>query len=407
MSQFRYKAACGDGSVIDGILTGLDREDVVQQLRSLGQIPIRIDETSVAAPAKASSRSRWKRRGKISDQHIADVTRELATLLRAGMPLDRALTTLIALAGDDPMRDTLSDVVSSVKKGETFADALAKHEAIFSGMYVSLVRAGEIGGALEATLERLADHMDAQIETRSALKSALIYPALLVVVAVISLLILLGYVVPQFTEMFDSVGQVLPLSTRITIAIGEFLQSWGWTLILAAAGTALVIQHQLRQRSSAHKWHKRLLALPMIGPIVLKSETGRFARTLAMLLQNGLPMLRALSIVRETMTNLVLADAVAEITDRLKQGQSLAELMHRSAVFPSFAVQMIRVGEESGTLPEILSNVAVAYDRDTRVTIKRTLTLLEPLLILVLGAVIAGVILSILVAILGINELVI
>jgi len=407
MSQFRYKAACSDGSVIDGILTGLDRDDIVQQLRALGQIPIRIDETGIQSAAKTSPSNRRRRRGKISDQHVADMTRELATLLRAGMPLDRALSTLIELAGDDPMRDNLSDVVSSVKKGETFADALAQHESVFGSMYVSLVRAGEISGALETTLERLADHIDAQIETRSALKSALIYPALLVVVAVISLLILLGYVVPQFTEMFDSVGQVLPLSTRITIAIGEFLQSYGWILILAAAGAALLIQHQLRQRSSAHKWHKCLLDLPMIGPIVLKSETGRFARTLAMLLQNGLPMLRALSIVRETMTNLVLADAVAEITDRLKQGQSLAELMHRSQVFPNFAVQMIRVGEESGTLPEILSNVAVAYDRDTRVTIKRTLTLLEPLLILVLGAIIAGVILSILVAILGINELVI
>jgi general secretion pathway protein F len=220
-------------------------------------------------------------------------------------------------------------------------------------------------------------------------------------------MILLGYVVPQFTEMFDSVGQVLPLSTRITIAIGDFLQSYGWLLILACAAGLALIQRQLQHAQTARVWHGRLLKLPLIGPIVLKSETGRFARTLAMLLQNGIPMLRALSIVGETMTNLTLAAAVSDVADRLKQGQSLAELLHRSEVFPQFAVQMIRVGEESGTLPEILGNVAVAYERDTRVTIKRALTLLEPLLILVLGAIIAGVILSILVAILGINELVI
>jgi general secretion pathway protein F len=274
-------------------------------------------------------------------------------------------------------------------------------------LYVSLLRAGVLGGALESTLERLADHLDAQIEIRSTLKSALIYPALLVVVAVVSLMILLGYVVPQFTEMFDSVGQVLPLSTRITIAVGDFLQSYGWLLILACAAGLALIQRQLQHAQTARAWHGRLLKLPLIGPIVLKSETGRFARTLAMLLQNGIPMLKALSIVGETMTNLTLAAAVSDVADRLKQGQSLAELMHRSEVFPQFAVQMIRVGEESGTLPEILGNVAIAYERDTRVTIKRALTLLEPLLILVLGAIIAGVILSILVAILGINELVI
>ncbi len=406
MSHFRYKAACTDGSVVDGMLSGLDRDDIVRQLRALDRVPIRIDEADSQA-RRPRSWLRLSRREKIGDQHVADMTRELATLLRAGMPLDRAIETLIELAGEHPLRDVLADVVTSVKKGETFADAVSRHDAVFDGMYVSLLRAGELGGALEATLERLADHMDTQIETRSALTSALIYPALLVVVAVISLLILLGYVVPQFTEMFASAGQTLPLSTRVTIAIGEFLQSYGWALLLGGAIALLLLQRQLQQPQGARKWHGRLLKAPIIGSIVLKSEVGRFARTLSMLLHNGIPMLQALAIVRDTMTNRVLADAIAEVTERLRHGRSLAELLQQSKLFPLFAVQMIRVGEDSGTLPEILTNVGTAYERDTRVTIKRALTLLEPLLILVLGAIIAAVIISILVAIVGINELVI
>ncbi|HMB72391.1 MAG TPA: type II secretion system F family protein [Gammaproteobacteria bacterium] len=406
MNHFRYKAACADGSVVDGVLSGADRDEIVAQLRALDRVPIRIDEAA-ATPSRPRFGLLAKRRRKITEQQVADMTRELATLLRAGMPLDRAIETLIELAGDHPMRDVLADIVTHVKKGETFADSVAKHASVFDDMYVSLLRAGELGGALEATLERLADHMDVQIETRSALTSALIYPALLIVVAVISLMILLGYVVPQFTEMFDSAGQTLPLSTRVTIAIGEFLKSYGWMLVLAGAAGLLLLQRQLKQAESALAWHRRLLRLPIVGAIVLKSEVGRFARTLSMLLQNGIPMLKALSIVADTMTNLVLAEAIGDVTDRLKQGQSLAQLMQESELFPLFAVQMIKVGEESGTLPEILTNVGIAYERDTRVTIKRALTVLEPLLILVLGAIIAAVIISILVAIVGINELVI
>lgn len=406
MSHFRYKAACADGSVVDGTLTGPDRDNIVQQLRALDRVPIRIDETDTGT-RPTRSWLHWRRGDRITEQQVADMTRELAILLRAGMPLDRAIGTLIELAGEHPLRDILSDVVANVKQGETFADSLAQHGAVFDDTYVSLLRAGELGGALEATLERLADHMDVQIETRSALTSALIYPTLLVVVAVMSLMILLAYVVPQFTEMFDSAGQTLPLSTRITIAIGEFLRSYGWVLLLGGTIALLLLQRQMKTAEGARRWHRRVLRTPIVGAIVLKSEVGRFARTLSMLLQNGIPMLNALAIVKDTMGNLVLADAIADITDRLRHGQSLADLLQQSKHFPLFAVQMIKVGEDSGTLPDILSNVGVAYERDTRVTIKRALTLLEPVLILVLGAIIAAVIVSILVAIVGINELVI
>jgi general secretion pathway protein F len=284
---------------------------------------------------------------------------------------------------------------------------MAAQESAFSRFYISLLRAGETGGALEVVLERLADHMESAKAMKSTLSSALMYPAILVVVAILSIFILLGYVVPQFTQMFDGMGQALPLSTRITIAVGETLQAWGWLLVLAAAGGLWFIRQQLADPKSAYRWHAWLLRTPFIGAIVVKMEVARFAHTLSTLLHNGIPLLKALAIVKDTMGNRVLANGVEKVTGHLKQGQSLADPLSDVPHFPSFAVHMIRVGEESGELESILAKVAATFDRDTEVTIKRTMTLLEPMLILVLGVVIAAVIISILVAILSINELVI
>jgi general secretion pathway protein F len=270
--------------------------------------------------------------------------------------------------------------------------------AVFSRFYISLLRAGESGGALEVVLERLADHMESAKETRNALTSALIYPAILVVVAVISIFILLGYVVPQFTEMFDGMGQALPVSTRITIAVGEGLQAYGWLLILLVAAGLWFMRRQLASPASSYKWHALLLRLPIVGAIVVKMEVARFAHTLSTLLHNGIPLLKALIIVKDTMGNRVLVNGLEKVAGSLKDGQSLADPLSEVPHFSSFAVHMIRVGEESGELEQILHQVAVTFDRDTQTTIKRAMTLLEPMLILVLGVVIAAVIISILVA---------
>jgi len=405
MMRFRYKAAGADGSVVDGFLIGENLDHAVRQIRALNQIPIRIEE---ARAEGSGTRLRLRqRRRKIAEQQVADMTRELATLLRAGMPLDRALGTLATLAGDDALGEVLTEIRDNVKQGHTLADAVDSHPGVFGNFYVNLLRAGEAGGALETVLERLADHLDRSIEIKSELKSALVYPFVLVAVAMLSIFILLGYVVPQFTEMFDNVGQALPLSTRITIAAGEFLQSYGWLIAALSAVAFLGLKRQLADPRRAMAWHRRLLAAPLVGGVILRIEVARFARTLATLLQNGIPLLKALGIVRNTMSNRVLASGIEKVTSGLRDGQSLADPLAKSTPFPAFAVHMIKVGEESGNLPEILLQVAETYDRDTRVTLKRSLSLLEPILILVLGTIIAAVIISILVAILGVNELVI
>ena len=404
MAMFEYKAATGAGEVVNGVLAGTSRASVIAQLQSLGHVPIRVDE---AAEKKSARRSFQWRRARVTADDVGDLTRELATLLKAGLPLDRALGILTSLSGNEAVSATLGDVRERVKEGSTLADAMEAQEGVFSRFYISLLRAGESGGALEVVLERLADHLERAKETRSALTSALIYPAILVVVAIISIFILLGYVVPQFTEMFDGVGEALPLSTRITIAVGEGLQSWGWAFALLIIAGIAFLRRQLANPASAYKWHALILRAPVAGTIVVKMEVARFAHTLGTLLHNGIPLLKALTIVKDTMGNLVLSRGIEKVTGGLREGQSLADPLSEIPHFSSFAVHMIRVGEESGELEQILHQVAVTFDRDTQVTIKRAMTLLEPMLILLLGVIIAAVIISILVAILSINELVI
>jgi general secretion pathway protein F len=248
--------------------------------------------------------------------------------------------------------------------------------------------------------------MEKSKEIRSAMVSALIYPAILIVVALTSIFILLGYVVPQFTELFEGAGQVLPLPTRITIAVGEALQNYGWVAPVLIAGSVWAIRRQLDDPAGRRRWHDRALKLPLVGALITRIEVARFARTLGTLLHNGVPLLKALSIVKDSIGNQIVADGIERVAGSLKQGQSLAQPLAEATVFPPFAIHMIRVGEESGRLEDLLLQVADIYDRETQVAIKRTLSLLEPVLILVLGVIIAAVIISILVAILGMNQLV-
>jgi len=404
MFSFQYKAATTDGSVVDGVLTGDSREHVISQLQALGQIPIRVEQAGTHGKSRLL---RWRRARQVTEQQLADSTRDLATLLRAGLPLDSALDIMTSLANGSPLERLLSKIRQRIKHGSSLADAMEQQGNLFSPFYISLLRAGESSGTLELVLERLAAQMESSREIRDALTSALVYPAILVFVAVTSIMVLLAYVVPQFTQMFEGVDQVLPLSTRITIGIGEILQDYGWFLF--AAGTIVVwsIRRQLKTDKGAYKWHKRLLGLPLAGPIIVKTEVARFARTLSTLLDNGIPLLKALSIVKETMSNRVLADGIQRVASSLRAGQSLAKPLAESTDFPPFAIHMIGVGEQSGNLQKILAQVADTYDRDTRTTIKRALALLEPILILVLGAIIAAVIISILVAILSVNDLVV
>ncbi|MGH8520426.1 MAG: type II secretion system F family protein [Gammaproteobacteria bacterium] len=404
MALYRYKAANPEGEVLEGELEARDQAAAIERLQSLGYIPIRAEE----AQAGGARRSGWitlRRSKRLSQAQLVVLTQELATLLRARLPLDRALEVLIDLSGQATAGQLLTRIREGVHGGATLSAAMEAQGGVFSRLYINMLRAGEAGGAVELVLTRLSEYLERARELQESVTSALIYPAILLGVAGLSVLVLLVYVVPQFEQLFADAGAALPFATQVVISMGNFLRDYWWLLILAAVSIGLYFRKQLSQPATRYRWDQRFLKLPLAGELITKIEVARFSRMLGTLLTNGVPLLSGLSIVKDTLGNQLLAEGVGTVAERLKHGHGLAEPLTEIAYFPRLAVHMIRVGEETGQLEEMLMQVAEVYDREVRATVKRMLALLEPLLILGLGLVIAAIIMSILVAILSVNEL--
>ena len=309
------------------------------------------------------------------------------------------------MAEDAASKRLIVRLLEGIRGGATFADALEAQGSSFSRLYISMVRAGEAGGALGTVLERLADYLERANQLRTSVTAALIYPAILLVVSLLSLILLLTFVVPQFQRMFSEAGAALPLPTQIVIAVANWLQDYWWSLLLILLLVLLAIPKVMAQARIRESWDRFLLSISGIGSLVGKVEIARFCRTLSTLLKNGVVLLTALSIVKETMGNRVLANSVQSIAESLKSGETLSQPMLEAGLFPKLACHMVRVGEETGRLDEMLMDVADIYDNEVEQSLKKLLSFLEPALILTLGVLIAGIIFSILIALLSINEL--
>jgi general secretion pathway protein F len=405
MPVFHYKAANTKGDVLEGDMQALSKNAVFEHLQQLGHMPILAEEIRAGQARRGLVDSLFARRRMISQNEVGILTRELATLLRAGMPLERALDILIELADQPRLKETLTDVRNGVRGGSSLSAAMEAQKGGFTHFYTNMVQAGEAGGALDVMLVRLAEFMEESSRLKETVKSALIYPAVLVTVAGLSIIILLTFVVPQFTVLFEEAGRTLPLPTRILVAMGTVLQHYWWVLLLLAGGLAYYLRRMLEDPGRHYRWDRRLLKLPLVGDLIAKLEVTRFARTLGMLLTNGIPLLQALTIVKQTAMNRVMAEAIEMVTGSVKEGQGLSGPLMRVGRFPRLAVHMVRVGEETGHLAEMLQQVAETYEREVKTAIQRMLALLEPTLILGMGIVIAGIIMSILLAILSINQL--
>lgn len=402
MALFRYKAAGRAGEVETGEMEARDEAGAVERLQASGLIPIRVEPLVAAAQSGGGFFSRRR----IGQAEVGALTRELATLLRAGLPLDRALEILIGLAQSPQMQALLAQVRDDVRGGAAFSKALEAHPGVFSRFYIGMIRAGEAGGALGAVLARIGEFMERSKELKETVKSALIYPSILVLASVTSVMLLLIFVVPQFSQMFEQSGKALPLATQIVIRAGDLLRHYWWAIPL---GLFLVYRYfawQMGRPESKLVWDGRLLRLPLTGDLLTKIEVARFARTLGTLLANGIPLLAALTIVKETVGNSVIAGGLEAAREQLKAGQGLSKPLMAQGIFPQLAVHMVSVGEETGQLDEMLTRVADVYDREVSLAVKRMLALLEPVMILGLGLIIGGIILSILLAILKVNSLV-
>ncbi|MEE9139279.1 MAG: type II secretion system F family protein [Alphaproteobacteria bacterium] len=404
MSTYHYRAVTSAGRVVEGEMEAGSQSAVISRLHDLGHVPIHAEEIARGTLASWLTRDLFAGRA-VSRKRVGLVTRELATLLGAGLPLDRSFEILVELAEKENVRTLLARVLDGVRGGASLADAMAAQGGTFPPFYVSMVRAGESGGALESVLARLADFLEKSQATLESVRSALIYPAILLGMAGLSLVVLLTVVVPEFKPLFEDAGEALPAATQAIIVVGEVLGRYGWLIALGVIGLVWALRRQLADPAFRFRWDGLMLGLPLFGDLVRKIQVARFSRTLGTLLENGVTLLSALAIVKETLGNAVMARAVEGLAAGLKEGQGLAGPLAVAGVFPNLAVQLVRVGEETGQLEDMLIKMADIYDRESQRTIQRLLSLLVPVLTIGLGFLIAGIIASVLVAFLSVNEL--
>ena len=411
MTSFQFRALDSKGELIEGEIEARDQEAVVERLRKRQHMPLAIHPAGTpSSPGRRSSLRRWLeqpvlgKRG-IGKRDIAVMTRELATLLNAGLTVDQSLSFLLDVAPNEPQRRLIADLLEKVQGGSTFATALEGHKPIFSNAYISLVRAGESGNALDDVLARLAQFLDRSQQLTEQVKSSLVYPIMLMVMAAISIVVLLALVVPQFTPLFESAGAELPPLTRLVVGLGDVARHYWWLGLLGTAGLFFGIRAQLRNPTSRALIDRAALKLPLIGELIAKLDTSRLTRTVGTLLANGVALPQALTIAKETMGNALLRAKLSETQKAVKEGGRIAASLAQSGVFPKLATHLIAVGERTGQLETMLLKVADIFEREAKTTIERLMTLLVPVLTIGIGLVIATIIGAILTAILAAYQL--
>jgi general secretion pathway protein F len=399
---FTYRAADRQGQTIDGVMEAPDMRGVVERLQRDAYFPIRIAPQDERRSPLGFS---WPRRGRVSRADVLTFTHQLATLVEAGLPLDRALVILEDLAANARLRAIVTDLLKSIRSGSSLAEAMAKHQPRpFSRLAVNMVRAGEKGGVLEATLKRLAELLEETQEFKEALVSALIYPILLTTVGAAAVIFLLTFVIPRFVDIFKDLGQSLPLPTQILLAVSGGVQQFWWLIAVAALSAVLAIRMMLGSESGRWQWDRLVLQLPLLGELVLKTETARFARVLGTLLKSGVPVLTALGVVRELAGNQVLGRAIERVSDGVRRGAGVSGPLGATQSFPPMAAHMLRVGEETGRLEEMLLKLASDFEAEVRRLVKRLMGLLEPGIILIMGLVVGFIVVALLMAIFSITE---
>jgi general secretion pathway protein F len=408
MASFHYRAVSAGGDIVEGDMDAGTRDAVVESLRKQGHFPLSVGTDAAALPAPAAPSLpvlRLSRRRAPSLGGLAATTRDLATLIRAGVPLDRGLRFATDMAGEKPMQQALERILARVQSGVPMSEAVNDHLGAFPGYYSGMLRAGEAGGNMHQVMDQLAGYLDRVSALRESLRSALIYPAILVVMTVLTIVVMFAGVLPQFRPLFEDLGSDLPVLTRAFIVAGDFVEATWWIILLVLFSVVMVFRYRLRDPVFRRSWDRAKLRAPVFGGIIARVETARFAQTLSMLLAGGLPLPEALGIVRDSMTNTVFRDNTDAIGKELREGGSLASGVARAGVFPPLAVQLIQVGQEAGRLDGVLGELATALERDAQRSIQRLLSLLVPVVTLVLGAIVALVIISVLGAFLSVNDL--
>jgi type II secretion system protein F len=402
MAEYLYKATTSAGQSVEGSMEGKDEATVVQNLHQLGYIPIRITSTSEKGSGFRLSSFLPQR---IGIKNLLLFTQELSTLLSAGLPIDRSLDILGSLTENSRLRETVKDILKRIQEGDSLAEALGNHPQIFSKLYVNMVKAGESGGFLEAILSRLAQYLESMKEIKDQIVSVMIYPLVLTIVSGASITILVTFVIPRFAKIFSDMGQAIPLPTQIILTFSQVVRGYWWLALGAVALVYLCLVMYTKDEERKLKWDRFKLRWVAVGDLIKKVEVARFARTLGTLLQSGVSILPALTLVKEISQNEAISRSIGHIHDRLRGGKGISRSLEETGVFPPLAIHMIGVGEETGKLDEMLMKVADNYEEAVRTAVRRFVSLLEPLILLIMGGVVGFIVLSILLAITSITEM--
>lgn len=404
MPVFDYRAVTPQGDYKTGQMTARSEREVVTRLQSMGLIPM--SSSPQALVDRAESRSFFKSRRKtLKHTDIAELTRQLSILLSAGLPLDRSLDVAGRVTSFAPLVELVGEIQAAVRGGEPLSGALAAFPELFPPFYINFVHAAELSGDLAKSLADLSTYLEKSLALREQVKSALIYPAILIGVTLVSLGIIVIFVLPEFSQLFADMDAALPASTAFVLGAADLIRDYAYIFLLALAGGVFYWRQKRTDPRWLYRRDEQLLKVALLSDLIKKINMARFSRSLGTLLSGGVSLLPALSVARDSMDNRVLVAKLEAVVQSLQDGGGLAGPLASSGVFPEFAVQMIQVGEETGQLDEMLLRVADIYDQEVSTTTQRVLSVLEPLMIIGLGIVIGGIIMSILVAILGINDL--
>ena len=400
LSTFHFRAVTADGKSRAGTLSAETERLAAQELRRQGLLPVYVGSRP------PQRRGEWKlprlKFGRRRD--VLFFTQEIATLLTAGIPLDRALSITSELTEREEFRASVNDVLRALRGGRSFGDALAARPDYFSDIYVNMVRAGEASGSLAPIFERLSEYERTRDELRGYIISAMVYPALLSVVGMSSITLLLYFVVPRFASVFAESHLKIPLPTQILLQTSEIVKAYGLWVLLALAAAVAALRFHISTPAGRLWWDGFKLRIPMLGDVIRKAQSAQFARAMGTLISNGVPLVQTLTISRAIMTNRRMSDALETVAQGIKRGEGVSVPLTRSGQFPPLLSHLIAVGEETGRLDAMFLRAAEIYDADTRSAIKRFTSLFEPLIILFMGVVIGSLILSLMMAITSLND---
>ena len=395
MAIFSYRATSLDGAITEGVIEAVDENTAKDLLKNSGVIPLKITSPKEGIRKKLISRS--------PKVDILTFTTELSALLNAGLPLDRTLNILSEISEGSKMKEIVNSVLKSIREGSSFSEALQRHPNIFSRLYVNMVKAGESGGVLNIVLEKLNEFLESSKDLKEHVVSAMIYPAILFLTGIASIIVLLVYVFPSFTSIFEDLGTSIPVSTQVIITASDIMVSYWWLLILLSVTAWLSFRSYVKSSTGRYNWDAAKLRLA--GEIIKQLETARFTRTLGTLLRSGVPMIQALNNSKDIISNRVIASSIDTVSKDVKEGRGITAPLSRAKIFPPLALSMIKVGEETGQLDTMLLQVATTYEKSLRSAIKRFVGLLQPAMVIFMALLIGFIVISMLTAIISVTDL--